>query len=88
MFIQCPLVLSLLEYVLLVAFLLRRGFAIIEVHINCLFFFHLKPPEDNEEDDFKILSTENLLIVGRADDEFSSVEVHGKHAPHPRVVAI
>ncbi|CAI8008118.1 Periodic tryptophan protein 1 homolog [Geodia barretti] len=34
------------------------------------------PPEDNEEDDFKILSTENLLIVGRADDEFSSVEVH------------
>lgn len=35
-------------------------------------------PEDNEEEDFKILSADNLLIVGRADDEFSSVEVHGK----------
>lgn len=33
-------------------------------------------PEDNEEEDFKILSADNLLIVGRADDEFSSVEVH------------
>ena len=35
-------------------------------------------PEDNEEEDFKILSSDNLLIVGRADDEFSSIEVHGE----------
>lgn len=38
----------------------------------------LQPPEDNEEEDFKILPTENLLVVGRADDEFSSIEVHGE----------
>ena len=38
-----------------------------------------KPPEENDEEDFKILSSENLLIVGRADDEFSSVEIHGKY---------
>lgn len=38
----------------------------------------LQAPEDDEEEDFKVLSSDNLLLVGRADDEFSSVEVHGK----------
>lgn len=46
-------------------------------------FFHslhlsLQAPEDDEEEDFKVLSSDNLLLVGRADDEFSSIEVHGK----------
>lgn len=38
----------------------------------------LQAPEDNEDEDFKVLPSDNLLIVGRADDEFSSVEVHGE----------
>lgn len=38
----------------------------------------LQAPEDDEEEDFKVLSSDNLLLVGRADDEFSSIEVHGE----------
>ena len=45
----------------------------------CVCVYHyVQNPEDNDEDDFKILSSDNLLIIGRADDEFSSVEVHGQ----------
>ena len=38
----------------------------------------VQPQEDNEEEDHRILPSDNLLVVGRAEEEFSSVEVHGR----------
>lgn len=34
--------------------------------------------ESDEDEDYEIKATDNLLLVGKADDEFSSIEVHGK----------
>ena len=39
----------------------------------------LQSPE--EEEDFRVLPTDNLLAVGKAEEDYSSVEVHGKKAP-------
>ncbi len=40
----------------------------------------LQSPE--EEEDFKILPTDNLLAIGKAEEDYSSVEVHGKKNSH------
>ena len=44
----------------------------------CICGWLLQDPEDEEEENFKILPSDNLLIVGRADDEYSCIEVHGE----------
>lgn len=34
--------------------------------------------DSDEEEDYQIRPTDNLLLVGKAEDELSSIEVHGK----------
>lgn len=33
--------------------------------------------DDDDENNFNISESDNLLVVGKADDEFSTIEVHG-----------
>ena len=37
-------------------------------------------PEEDEEEDFRVLPTDNLLAIGKAEEDYSSVEVHGKNS--------
>ena len=49
-------------------------------YCNCLkniFFFIIKDDEESD-DDFTIKSNDNLLLVGKANENLSSVEVHSK----------
>lgn len=47
-------------------------------YCTCLFLIYQDTSENEEERaDFQILSTDNLILVGKADDEISNVEVHG-----------
>ena len=43
-----------------------------------LTFISLQSPEEDEEEDFRVLPTDNLLAIGKAEEDYSSVEVHGK----------
>lgn len=38
----------------------------------------MQTPEEDEEEDFKILPSDNLLAIGKAEDDYSCVEVHGE----------
>ena len=44
---------------------------------SCWFACSQDPEDDDEIEDDTIQPSDNLFIVGRADEEFSSVEVHG-----------
>ena len=37
----------------------------------------VQPAEEEEDEDFSVLPSDNLLVIGRAEEDFSSVEVHG-----------
>ena len=45
-------------------------------------FSILQSPEEDEEEDFRVLPTDNLLAIGKAEEDYSSVEVHGKNNSH------
>ena len=38
----------------------------------------MQTPEEDEEEDFKILPSDNLLAIGKAEEDYSCVEVHGE----------
>ena len=40
----------------------------------------MQSPE--EEEDFRVLPTDNLLAIGKAEEDYSSVEVHSKNNSH------
>lgn len=42
------------------------------------FFISWQSPEEDEEEDFQVFPTDNLLAVGKAEEDYSSVEVHGR----------
>lgn len=44
-------------------------------------FLCCQTPEDDEEEDFRVLPSENLLAIGKAEEDYSSVEVHGRKHP-------
>ena len=46
--------------------------------LYALTFISLQSPEEDEEEDFRVLPTDNLLAIGKAEEDYSSVEVHGK----------
>ena len=39
---------------------------------------YYQAPQDDDENDYRVLPTDNLLVVGRAEEDFSSLEVHGE----------
>ena len=38
---------------------------------------NLQDIDEDDENDFNINESDNLLVLGKADDEFSTIEVHG-----------
>jgi len=34
--------------------------------------------DDEDAEDSEVQPTDNLLVVGRAEEDFSSIEIHGK----------
>ena len=46
------------------------------------FSISLQSPEEDEQEDFRVLPTDNLLAIGKAEEDYSSVEVHGKNNSH------
>ena len=46
-------------------------------------YISLKEAESSdEEEDFRVYPTDNLVCVGKADKDYSSVEVHGTPSHH------
>ncbi len=37
--------------------------------------------DEEDKEDYEVLPTDNLLVVGRAEEDFSSIEIHGKGTP-------
>ena len=38
----------------------------------------MQKPDNESDDDFAVLPTDNLLVVGKAEEDYSSIEVHGE----------
>lgn len=55
--------------------------------ISVLFSLY-QTPEEDEEEDFKVLPSDNLLAIGKAEEDYSSVEIHGIYNNHSPVTSI
>lgn len=43
--------------------------------------FIFKDDDSEDEEDFNIKETDNLIAVGRVEEDYSSLEVHSKYLP-------
>lgn len=41
-------------------------------------YLRVQDPHDDDQDDYRVLPSDNMLVIGRAEEDFSSIEVHGK----------